>query len=332
MASKSRSRANDCSSDSRTRSWSAMPSLPATISRVMPSMSSPGRATIIQAFEKAVWPVRPIIHESSSVTRVPGEPWRLALRAAIRPPAPAPTTSTSVSIRTPSSFDIASPRPGSVLDRGMHVHDLLRAEYLAAEAGDAVLAVLDHGQQLGSRQSLDLHWDGHRLHVDDVRRADGVADAAASAPLELDVLDHRSFVAGISWSSDVIMLPGETAVRSGLAEHDSHAGDPLGHEMIISKFGAEIADFARAGGGGHPGAYLVRPETGDAVDLGVGHGIEAVVSRPEEVPQEVAVPALARRQARALADDQVARAPHQPVLTCVTRVLRRSNQADQPAG
>src|SRR4029453_10412033 len=278
----------------------------------MPSMSSPGRATIIQAFEKAVWPVRPIIHESSSVTRVPGEPGRLALRAAISPPAPGPTTSTSVSISTPLSFDIASPWPGSVLDRGMHVHDLLRAEYLAAEAGDAVLAVLDHGQQLDPRQSLDLHRDRNRLHVDDVRRADGVADAAARAPLELDVLDHRSFAAGISWSSDVIVIPGETAARSGLAGHDPHAGDPLGHEMIISKFGAEIADFARAGRGRDPGAYLVGPEAGDAVDLGVGHGIEAVLPRPKEFLQEVAVPALAGRQARTLADDQVARGLDHP--------------------
>src|SRR5262245_3561427 len=121
-----------------------MPSLPATISRVMPSMSSSGRATIIQALENAAWPVRPTIQESSRVTRVPAAPWRLALSAAISPPAPAPTTSTSVSIRTPSSFAIGSPRPRPVLDRGMHVDDLLGAEDLAAEAGDAVLAELDH--------------------------------------------------------------------------------------------------------------------------------------------------------------------------------------------
>ena len=29
---------------------------------------------MVQAFENAVWPVRPIIHESTSVTRVPGGP------------------------------------------------------------------------------------------------------------------------------------------------------------------------------------------------------------------------------------------------------------------
>ena len=70
-------------------------------------MSSPGSATMVQALENAVWPVRPISQESTSVTRVPGGPLRLAESAAIRPPAPAPTTSTSVSISTPSSLSIA---------------------------------------------------------------------------------------------------------------------------------------------------------------------------------------------------------------------------------
>ena len=42
-------------------------------------MSSPGSATMVQALENAVWPVRPISQESTSVTRVPGRPLRLAL-------------------------------------------------------------------------------------------------------------------------------------------------------------------------------------------------------------------------------------------------------------
>ena len=41
-------------------------------------MSSPGSATMVQALENAVWPVRPISQESTSVTRVPGGPLRLA--------------------------------------------------------------------------------------------------------------------------------------------------------------------------------------------------------------------------------------------------------------
>src|SRR5262245_66093406 len=114
-------------------------------------MSSPGSATIIQALEKAVWPVRPIIHESSSVTRVPGVPCRLALSAASKPPAPAPMTSTSVSMRTPSRLAIALPGTRTVLDRRMHVYDPLRAKNFAAEAGDAVLAKPDHGQQRNVR-------------------------------------------------------------------------------------------------------------------------------------------------------------------------------------
>src|SRR5690242_7167204 len=167
-----------------------MPSLPATISWRMPSMSSPGSATMVQALEKAVWPVRPISQESTKVTRVPGGPLRLAERAAISPPAPAPTTSTSVSISTPSSLSIPlttaqSPRSGPVLDRRMHVDDLLRAEDLAAEAGDAVLAELDDRQELLLAQARDLNGDGLRLHVDHVGRADHVADAAAGAFVEL---------------------------------------------------------------------------------------------------------------------------------------------------
>ena len=49
-----------------------------------------------------------------------------------------------------------SPRPRPVLHRRMHVDDVLRAEDLAAEAGDAVLAELDHRQELGLAQPRDL--------------------------------------------------------------------------------------------------------------------------------------------------------------------------------
>ena len=49
-----------------------MPSLPATTSCRMPSRSSSGSTTMVQALENAVWPVRPISQESQSVTRVPG--------------------------------------------------------------------------------------------------------------------------------------------------------------------------------------------------------------------------------------------------------------------
>src|SRR5215510_8998206 len=175
-----------------------MPSLPATISRVMPSTSSSGSATIIQALEKAVCPVRPIIQESTRVTRVPGVPWRLALSAAKRPPAPAPTTSTSVSIRTPSSVAIPFPSPGAraVLDRRMHVDDPLGAEDLAAEAGDAVLAELDHRQELRLQQPGDFRIDRHRLHVNDVGGTDGVADAAARATGDVDALDQCRLMPG----------------------------------------------------------------------------------------------------------------------------------------
>src|SRR5262249_20521553 len=162
------------------------------ISRRIPSMSSSGSATIIQALEKAVWPVRPIIQESSSVTRVPGAPCRLALSAASKPPAPAPMTSTSVSMRIPSRLAIALPGPRTVLDRRMHVHNPLRAENFAAEAGDAVLAKLDHGHQRDASQARDVSRNRGRLHVDHVGRTDRIADATAGAARDVDVLDHGS--------------------------------------------------------------------------------------------------------------------------------------------
>src|SRR5262245_53512183 len=112
----------------------------------------------------------------------------------MRPPAPAPITSTSVSIKMPSGPFMPLPGPRPVLHRRMHVDDVFGTEYLAAEAGDAVLAELDDRQQLGAREPGDLLRHGHRLHVDDVRRAHQVADPAAGALIELDILDHAEFI------------------------------------------------------------------------------------------------------------------------------------------
>src|SRR5262245_25754673 len=187
-ASKSFSRAYESASVSRTSSWSAMPSFPATISRTIPSRSSSGKTTIVQAFEKAVWPLLPICQLSTRLTRVPGGPCRLALSAASRPPAPPPITSTSVSLKIPS--DMASPGPRAVLHRGVHVDNPLRAENLAAEAGYAVLAKSNHGQELDLFKPWNLDRDGHGLHVNHVRRTDGVANPTAGALFDLDRFDH----------------------------------------------------------------------------------------------------------------------------------------------
>src|SRR5262249_28312752 len=138
-------------------------------------------------------PVRPIIHESSKVTRVPGAPWRFAIIAAISPPAPAPTTSTSVSIRTPLNFVIRSPGPRPILHRPLHVDDRLRTEDLAAEAGDAMFAELDHRQKLGLNQPGNFLFDRNRLHMDDISRTNRIADAAARAAFDLDFLDHQAW-------------------------------------------------------------------------------------------------------------------------------------------
>jgi hypothetical protein len=72
----------------------------------------------------------------------------------------------------------------------MHVDDLLRAEYLAAEAGDAVLAEFDDWQQLRLAEARNLSRDRLHFHVDHIGRADQVADAAAGAFFKLDAFDH----------------------------------------------------------------------------------------------------------------------------------------------
>ena len=136
----------------------------------MPSMSSPGKATIIQALEKAVWPVRPIIHESMRVTRVPERPWRLALSAAISPPAPAPTTSTSVSIRIPSSFAIARHQ-----GRGRFLTEGCTSTICSGQKISQLKQVMQCSRNLITGSSLRVRpatsgaTDG--LHVDHVGRA-----------------------------------------------------------------------------------------------------------------------------------------------------------------
>src|SRR3984885_209672 len=173
-----------------------MPSLPATISRVMPSISSSGAATIIQALENAVWPVRPVIQVSAIATLVPCAPWRVALKAAIMPPAPPPTTRMSVSIKVPCKCGIFlltcahSPRSRAVLHRRMDVDDLLRTKNFAAETGDAMLAKFYHRQELRLNQAVEPGLARRRLHVDHVGRAHVVANSAARALFNLDIFDH----------------------------------------------------------------------------------------------------------------------------------------------
>src|SRR5262249_17658371 len=124
----------------------------------------------------------------------PGAPCRLAERAARSPPAPPPITSTSVSVNAPANAVMRrSPRTRPVLHRRMHVDDLLGAEDLAAEAGDAVLAEADDGKKLGRVEAGQRGHARRRLHVDHVSRADDITDAAAGAFRNVDVLDHSPF-------------------------------------------------------------------------------------------------------------------------------------------
>jgi hypothetical protein len=72
----------------------------------------------------------------------------------------------------------------------MDVDNLLRAENLAAKAGDAVLAKLDNRQQFGFDKALGQGLDRRRLHVDDVRRTYIVANPATRTLCNLDIFDH----------------------------------------------------------------------------------------------------------------------------------------------
>jgi hypothetical protein len=72
----------------------------------------------------------------------------------------------------------------------MHVHDLLGTENLATEAGNAVLPKSNHRQKLRFNETVDAGLYRSWLHVDDVGRADIVANAATRALLKLDVFDH----------------------------------------------------------------------------------------------------------------------------------------------
>ena len=53
-----------------------------------------------------------------------------------------------------------------------------------------MLAEFDDRQQLGLAQPLELDRDRLRLHVDDVGRADDVADAATRTFFQFDTFDH----------------------------------------------------------------------------------------------------------------------------------------------
>src|SRR5262245_7021430 len=75
----------------------------------------------------------------------------------------------------------------------------------------------------------------------------------------------------------------------------------------------------------------MRAEAGHTVNLVVGHGIEAVELALYEGVEKIAIPLLARRQTRPLADDEVARRLDDAALTRVVFFLRRRRAHDQTA-
>ena len=178
----------------RTSTWSAMPSLPATISCRMPSMSSSGSATMVQALEKAVWPVRPISQESTSVTRVPGGPLRLA-RQRGQQAAGAARRSPARRCRSARRRACGHRRHHG---RGRFFTDGCTSTMCSGQKISQLKQVMQCSRNLITGRSLVWRRpatslaDRLRLHVDDVGRADHVADAAAGAFLDLDALDHAA--------------------------------------------------------------------------------------------------------------------------------------------
>jgi hypothetical protein len=82
--------------------------------------------------------------------------------------------------------------PGSrtILDHGMDVHNLFRAENFAAETGDTMLAKFNDGQGLALPQSWNAARDQDLRHVDHIGRAYLIADAASSAARKVDAFNH----------------------------------------------------------------------------------------------------------------------------------------------
>jgi hypothetical protein len=72
----------------------------------------------------------------------------------------------------------------------MNVDDLFRTEDLAVETGDAVLAKLDHGREIAKPKAGDSVGFGRGFHVDDIGRADDVANPAPGTFLHFNLFDH----------------------------------------------------------------------------------------------------------------------------------------------
>jgi hypothetical protein len=72
----------------------------------------------------------------------------------------------------------------------MHIDDGLRAEDFAAKASDAMLAKFDHRKQPDLGKTCDLDRNRCGFHMDDVRRANSIANAATGALFDINFFDH----------------------------------------------------------------------------------------------------------------------------------------------
>ena len=146
---------------------------------------------MVQALENAVWPVRPISQESTSVTRVPGGPLRLARERGDQA-AGAGADHQHVGVDQHAVELVHRAHHG----RGRFFTDGCTSTMCSGQNISQLKQVMQCSRNLMTGSSLvcrkpgDLSRDRLRLHVDHVGRADHVADAAAGAFFELDAFDH----------------------------------------------------------------------------------------------------------------------------------------------
>ena len=166
------------------------------------------------------------------MTRVPGAPCRLALSAASIPPAPPPITSTSVSVSKPSNF-AARVHHG----RGLFFTEGCTSTICSGQKISQLKQVMQCSRYLmtGSlkvefRPAMTLAAR-RRLHVNDIGRANDVADAATGAFFQFDTFNHELFRQLLSY------FPGRF-VQAWLSNTPANGNRPVcGWQLKYSKGG-----------------------------------------------------------------------------------------------
>ena len=126
----------------------------------------------------------------------------------------------------------------------MDVDDPLRTKYLAAEAGNAVFAELDHRNKPVLVHAGHFRIGMNLRHVNDVRGADEVANPAARAACNGDGFNHVQFMAlliatdyrGRVYSRNLIFLTGDPL---DIGDSNHHR-----YRKLVRNSGARTTDTA----------------------------------------------------------------------------------------